>query len=126
MEALKRISANTVEKRLLKTSGNPNFNINFYALNAKGEYAGVAMYAEEEDENGWAGETGTGRALRALRREGPAHPPGRRAPGGDAGGVSLTGSPATHGASAKEQLLVRGAAAFNIVLVAEPKPPSCV
>jgi N4-(beta-N-acetylglucosaminyl)-L-asparaginase len=58
MEALKRIRANTIEKRLLNSRGNPNFNINFYALNAKGEFAGVAMYAEEADERGWAGETG--------------------------------------------------------------------
>jgi N4-(beta-N-acetylglucosaminyl)-L-asparaginase len=44
MEALKRIKANTVEKRLLRSNGEPGFNINFYILNAKGEYAGVAMY----------------------------------------------------------------------------------
>jgi N4-(beta-N-acetylglucosaminyl)-L-asparaginase len=58
MEALKRIRANTIEKRLLNSRGNPNFNVNFYALNAKGEFAGVAMYAEEDDERGWAGESG--------------------------------------------------------------------
>jgi len=45
MEALKRIRANTVEKRLLNKDGNPSFGINFYAVNAKGEYAGVSMYA---------------------------------------------------------------------------------
>ncbi len=33
----------------------PNFNINFYVLNAKGEFAGVAMYALRTDEKGWAG-----------------------------------------------------------------------
>jgi N4-(beta-N-acetylglucosaminyl)-L-asparaginase len=44
-EALKRIKANTIEKRLLNSRGEPNFNINFYVLNKKGEYAGVAMYA---------------------------------------------------------------------------------
>jgi len=44
MEALKRIKANTVEKRLLNTKGNPKFGINFYILSAKGEYAGVTMY----------------------------------------------------------------------------------
>jgi N4-(beta-N-acetylglucosaminyl)-L-asparaginase len=44
MEVLKRIKANTVEKRLLKPDGNPNFSINFYILNAKGETAGVSMY----------------------------------------------------------------------------------
>jgi N4-(beta-N-acetylglucosaminyl)-L-asparaginase len=45
LEALRRIKANTIEKRLLNSRGEPNFNINFYMLNKKGEYAGVAMYA---------------------------------------------------------------------------------
>ncbi len=44
MEALKRIAANTVEKRLLDSKGRPNFGINFYIVNAAGEYAGVSMY----------------------------------------------------------------------------------
>ena len=44
MEALRRIKANTIEKRLLNSLGNPNFGINFYVLNAKGESAGVTMY----------------------------------------------------------------------------------
>src|SRR5215213_9801680 len=44
MEALRRIKANTVEKRLLNKDGNPNFGINFYVLNARGEHAGVTMY----------------------------------------------------------------------------------
>jgi N4-(beta-N-acetylglucosaminyl)-L-asparaginase len=44
LAALKRIKANTIEKRLLNSQGNPNFGINFYMLNAKGEYAGVTMY----------------------------------------------------------------------------------
>jgi len=44
MEALKRIKANTLEKRLLNSKGDPAFGINFYILNAKGEYAGVSMY----------------------------------------------------------------------------------
>lgn len=45
MEALRRIQKNTVEKRLLNARGLPNFGINFYIVNAKGEYAGVSMYA---------------------------------------------------------------------------------
>ena len=45
MEGLKRIKENTVEKRLLNANGNTNFGINFYMLNAKGEHAGVTMYA---------------------------------------------------------------------------------
>lgn len=48
MEALKRIKANTIEKRLLNSKGNPNFNIRFFALNKRGEYAGVAMYRAGE------------------------------------------------------------------------------
>ena len=44
IDACKRIKANTIEKRLLNSRGEPNFNVNFYALNAKGEYAGVALY----------------------------------------------------------------------------------
>ncbi|MDQ2976883.1 MAG: N(4)-(beta-N-acetylglucosaminyl)-L-asparaginase [Acidobacteriota bacterium] len=44
LEALRRIKANTIEKRLLNSKGNPNFGINFYCLNAKGEFAGVTMY----------------------------------------------------------------------------------
>lgn len=47
MEALRRIKSNTVEKRLLDDAGNPNFNINFYIINARGEYAGVSMYGGE-------------------------------------------------------------------------------
>ena len=47
MEVLRRIKTNTIEKRLLKDDGNPNFGINFYILNAKGEYAGVSMYASK-------------------------------------------------------------------------------
>jgi N4-(beta-N-acetylglucosaminyl)-L-asparaginase len=44
MTALKRVAKNTIEKRLLNAKGNPNFGLSFYCLNAKGEYAGVAMY----------------------------------------------------------------------------------
>jgi N4-(beta-N-acetylglucosaminyl)-L-asparaginase len=44
MVALKRIAANTVEKRLLNSRGKPNFNVTFYILNAKGMYACVALY----------------------------------------------------------------------------------
>src|SRR5437899_11712823 len=44
LTALKRVAKNTIEKRLLNAKGQPNFGLNFYCLNAKGEYAGVAMY----------------------------------------------------------------------------------
>ena len=44
MEALKRIHSNT-EKRLLREDGNPDFNVSFYVINKRGEYAGVAFYS---------------------------------------------------------------------------------
>jgi N4-(beta-N-acetylglucosaminyl)-L-asparaginase len=46
LEALKRVKSNTIEKRLLDKQGNPNgkLDLNFYILNAKGEYAGVGMF----------------------------------------------------------------------------------
>jgi N4-(beta-N-acetylglucosaminyl)-L-asparaginase len=44
MIALKRVAKNTIEKRLLNAKGQPNFGLNFYVLNARGEYAGVSMY----------------------------------------------------------------------------------
>jgi N4-(beta-N-acetylglucosaminyl)-L-asparaginase len=58
MTALRRIKSNTVEKRLLNARGEPNFNINFYILNKRGEHAGVTMYGGQGvtysycDENG--------------------------------------------------------------------------
>ncbi len=44
MAALKRIVANTVEKRLLNSRGNPNFQVSYYILNRGGTCAGVALY----------------------------------------------------------------------------------
>jgi N4-(beta-N-acetylglucosaminyl)-L-asparaginase len=44
MEALRRVRGNTVERRLLNSRGLPNFDLTFYALNAKGEHAAVALY----------------------------------------------------------------------------------
>ena len=35
----------TAAKRLLNSRNQPNFGLNFYILNARGEYAGVTMYA---------------------------------------------------------------------------------
>jgi len=45
MTVLRRVAKNTVEKRLLNSRGFPNFGLNFYILNAKGEYACVSTYA---------------------------------------------------------------------------------
>lgn len=44
MDALRRVKSNTIEKRLLDADGDPKFQLNFYVLNAKGEYAGVSIY----------------------------------------------------------------------------------
>ena len=44
IDALKRVRANTVEKRLLNARGLPNFWLSFYIVNAHGEHAGVCMY----------------------------------------------------------------------------------
>ena len=56
LDACRRIQKNTVEKRLLNDRGLPNFGINFYVLNARGEHAGVSMYPGSRyavcDENG--------------------------------------------------------------------------
>lgn len=50
MEALRRVQAATVEKRLLDRDGRPNFQLVFYVLSKKGEYAGVAMWGREDKE----------------------------------------------------------------------------
>ncbi len=73
LEALRRIRANTIEKRLRKPNGDPNFNITFYALNIRGDYAAVAMYAEDDNEIGWAGQA-QGRHVRygVCTENGPA------------------------------------------------------
>jgi len=73
LEALKRIRANTVEKRLLTSRGLPNFNIRFFALNAKGEHAGVAMYASGETTYGVCTDRGSqAMALEPLLEGSPA------------------------------------------------------
>src|SRR2546425_4474619 len=45
LDALQRVKASTTEKRLLNSTGKPNFALNFYIVNARGEFAGVSMYA---------------------------------------------------------------------------------
>ncbi|HSJ24566.1 MAG TPA: N(4)-(beta-N-acetylglucosaminyl)-L-asparaginase [Longimicrobiales bacterium] len=45
VDACRRIATNTVEPRLLNERGLPRFGINFYIVNAAGDYAGVSMYA---------------------------------------------------------------------------------
>ena len=48
IEALKRIKANTIEKRLRRSNGDPNFDIKFYIMNNRGEHAGVTMYGGKD------------------------------------------------------------------------------
>jgi len=43
MEALRRIRENIVEPRLLDERGQPKFNVSFYIVSARGEYAGVSL-----------------------------------------------------------------------------------
>ena len=45
MEALRRVQANTVERRLLDKRGNPSFYVSFYIVNRAGEFAGVSLYS---------------------------------------------------------------------------------
>jgi N4-(beta-N-acetylglucosaminyl)-L-asparaginase len=58
MAALARVRDNTIEARLRNSRGLPAFDLRFFVLNKKGEYAGVALYGDEEntfavcDENG--------------------------------------------------------------------------
>jgi N4-(beta-N-acetylglucosaminyl)-L-asparaginase len=73
MEALKRIKANTVEKRLRKPNGDPNFNVNFYIINAKGDFAGVALYGEDDEERGWAGNNTKFVRYAVCDEKGPRH-----------------------------------------------------
>ena len=72
MEAVKRIQANTVEKRLLNARGLPNFNVNFYIVSAKGEYAGVAVYGGERARYAVCTENGAQLAPIEGLLEGPA------------------------------------------------------
>lgn len=72
LDALRRVRANTVERRLRRSDGEPNFSLSFYILNAKGEHAGVSMYAEDDDYRGWAGNTARGYMKYAVcDRNGP-------------------------------------------------------
>ena len=88
LEALKRVRANTVERRLRRANGDPDFSLTFYVLNARGEHAGVSMYAEDDGYQGWAGNTTRGFMRYAVcDRNGPrtldCEPliPGRRSAG---------------------------------------------
>jgi N4-(beta-N-acetylglucosaminyl)-L-asparaginase len=60
LDALRRVRSNTVERRLRRANGDPNFSLTFYILNARGEHAGVSMYAEDDDYRGWGENTDRG------------------------------------------------------------------
>jgi N4-(beta-N-acetylglucosaminyl)-L-asparaginase len=67
MEALRRIKAATIERRLLNARGEPSFNVTFYVLNSKGEHAGVALYAGSNAVYATCGENGAeNRPIEAL------------------------------------------------------------
>jgi N4-(beta-N-acetylglucosaminyl)-L-asparaginase len=48
MDALRRVKANTIEKRLLNSRGEPRFYVKYYIVDKKGRYAGVGMYARQD------------------------------------------------------------------------------
>lgn len=41
LAVMRRVAAKTVDSRLLREDGTPNFSLNFYALNKAGEYGGA-------------------------------------------------------------------------------------
>jgi N4-(beta-N-acetylglucosaminyl)-L-asparaginase len=45
LEACRRIAENTVEKRLQREDGRPNFNVSFYALDRTGRYGSGAIWS---------------------------------------------------------------------------------
>lgn len=45
LEALRRIVRFTVEKRLRRADGRPDFNVNFYAVNRRGEFGAGAIWS---------------------------------------------------------------------------------
>jgi N4-(beta-N-acetylglucosaminyl)-L-asparaginase len=73
MEALKRVRAATTERRLLNGRNQPNFNLNFYVLNASGDHAGVALYATSNATYAVCTENGAeNRPIEPLLQGGPA------------------------------------------------------
>lgn len=58
LEVLRRIARWTVEKRLLDEAGRPNFNVNFYAVNKRGDYGGAALWAGSRFAANVGGEAG--------------------------------------------------------------------
>ncbi|HSG82670.1 MAG TPA: N(4)-(beta-N-acetylglucosaminyl)-L-asparaginase [Gemmatimonadota bacterium] len=48
LEALRRVIHFTVEKRLLNEDEKPDFNVNFYAVNKRGDYGAAAIWSGRE------------------------------------------------------------------------------
>lgn len=48
LEALQRVVANTVDRRLLNRHGAPRFDLKFYVSSVKGEHAGVALFQNDQ------------------------------------------------------------------------------
>ena len=48
LRVLDRVARNTTEPYLLNEQGLPNFDLNFYLLNKKGEFAGCSMFSGRE------------------------------------------------------------------------------
>jgi hypothetical protein len=48
LEALRRVKADTVERRLLTADGEPSFGLTFYVVARSGEFAGVSMWGEQD------------------------------------------------------------------------------
>ena len=71
LRALKRIAENTAEPYLLEDQGRPNFQVNFYTINKKGEFAGTAL---------WSGSRYVAHDGRELRRYDSAYLYKREAP----------------------------------------------
>ncbi len=75
MEALRRIRQNTVEKRLLNERNLPNFDVRFFILNKRGEFAGVALYGIQESRFAVCTENGSETFPFEALLEGPAEDP---------------------------------------------------
>ncbi len=74
LDALARVRRNTIDPARRRTDGNPNFQLAFYVLNARGEHAGVAMYAEDDDLRGAMGNQDRGWLTYSVcDRNGPRH-----------------------------------------------------
>ena len=58
MAVLERIRSNTVEGRLLREDGTPDFDVRFFLVNKAGEYAGVALRGTGETHFGVCDENG--------------------------------------------------------------------